>query len=129
MGMGGGMGMGNMAMGGQGMGGGMGMMQGGGGMCMGQMGGGPMMGNQLGMQMNGFGGGAGQMSISRSSSVATPGSIGSSSGSGQTRLKGEQLRRSVLAEFDSDSNGKLEGSELKAMRLATAQRRQQSTRR
>jgi hypothetical protein len=128
MGMGGGMGMGGMGMGGMGMGGmGMGMQQGGGGMCMGQMGGGPMMGNQLGMQMNSFG--PGQMSVSRSSSVNAPGGPGTEGSNGKSKLKGEQLRRSVLAEYDADNSGKLEGAELKAARMASAERRQQSSRR
>ncbi|HEY5314566.1 MAG TPA: hypothetical protein VIK18_18685 [Pirellulales bacterium] len=100
---------------------------GGGGMCMGQMGGG--MGSNNGNLS------ANQMGFSRGPGAQTPGGIyaqvlpsGSSSqgSAGSGTRRGQTLQQSVLATYDTNASGKLEGAELAATQAAATQRRHRS---
>jgi hypothetical protein len=53
-------------------------------------------------------------------------SAGSSQASGSGVRPGQTLQKSVLASFDTDGSGKLEGTELKAAQAAASQRRHRS---
>jgi hypothetical protein len=53
-------------------------------------------------------------------------SAGSSQASGSGARPGQTLQQSVLATFDANGSGKLEGTELKAAQAAASQRRHRS---
>lgn len=103
-----------------------GQMQGqGGGMCMGQGGGmNSGMGN-LSATPAGFSSGIRSQMPNDIYAQMLPSGTATQNSSSLGLRRGQTLQRSVLATFDTNDNGKLEGAEFKAAQLAASQRRQQ----